>query len=218
MLICLLLFFIAQDKFTNEAIELRENRSLNLLYFLDMRKNLHLIDDPVRAEKILNAFEKFVTPKLPHFKQSVIHGDANGSNILLKSKLSEGKISYSFASFIDFGDSSKTCTVFDLGICLAYVMMENLRPVNCSNVLEFVHPLIKGYNSVLPLLEEELDCLYYLVLARCCQSAINGEILFRKEPWNKYFLVSLSKCWLLVDKMLSMSKDIVDQIWFRMES
>ena len=174
------------------------------------------MDDPVRAEKILNAFEKYVTPKLPHFKQSVIHADANGLNIVLK--LSEKGKSYCYESFIDFGNSCKTCTVFDLGICLAYVMMENLKPVTCSNVLEFALPLIKGYNSVLPLREEELDCLYYLVLARCCQSGINGEICFKKEPWNNYLLTTVHKCWLLVDELLDMSKESADKVWFRKQT
>ena len=121
---------------------------------------------------------------------------------------------YYFKSFIDFGDCSKTCTVFELAIRLAYIMMENLRPVTCSNVVEFVSPLISGYSSVMPLSEEEQDSLYYLVLARCCQSAMNGEISFKEEPWNTYLLTSIKKAWLMVDELLAMPKEIVDQAWF----
>ena len=179
-----------------------------------MRELLHLTPNCNRAEKVINAFEKYVTPKIPGFRQSIIHGDVNGLNIVLNSMFSENEKRYYFASFIDFGECTKTCTVFDLGISLAYIMMENLRPVTYSNMVEFVSPLISGYSSVMPLSEEEQDSLYYLVLARCCQSAMNGEISFKEEPWNTYLLTSVKKGWLVVDELLSIPKEIVDQAWF----
>ena len=213
-----LLFFIVQEIFTNDGIESRQDRPWDFLYFLDMRELLHLTSNRDNAEKVMNAFEKYVNPKIPGFRQSIIHGDMSGANIVLNSMFSENEKRYYFASFIDFGECTKTCTVFDLGISLAYIMIENLRPVTCSNVVEFVSPLISGYSSVMPLSEEEQDSLYYLVLARCCQSAMNGEISFKEEPWNTYLLTTVKKGWLVVDELLSMPKEIVDQAWFGMRS
>ena len=209
-----LLFFIVQEIFTNDGIESRQDRPWDFLYFLDMRELLHLTSNRDNAEKVMNAFEKYVNPKILGFRQSIIHGDMSGANIVLNSMFSENEKRYYFASFIDFGECTKTCTVFDLGISLAYIMMENLRPVTCSNMVEFVSPLISGYSSVMPLSEEEQDSLYYLVLARCCQSAMNGEISFKEEPWNTYLLTTVKKGWLVVDELLSMPKEIVDQAWF----
>lgn len=94
------------------------------------------------------------------------------------------------------GHSLRTCVVFDLGICLAYMMLENSSPVTSSSAAELVAPVIHGYNSVLPLTNEEFDSLYYLALVRCLQSALNGELAFRAEPWNPYLLTSSKKAWL----------------------
>ena len=184
------------------------------IYIQDIRELLHLISNPDNAEKIINAFKKYINPKIPGFRQSIIHGDISGVNIVLNSMFSENEKRYYFASFIDFGDCSKTCTVFNLTISLAYINIENLRPVTCSNIVEFVSPLISGYSSVMPLSEEEQDSLYYLVLARCCQSAMNGEISFKEEPWNTYLLTTVKKAWLVVDELLAVPKEIIEQAWF----
>ena len=211
-----LLILCSLQKFTNEAIESRQNIHWNLLYFLDMRKKIPLIESTSKTERsilILDAFEKHVTPKLPKFEQSIIQGDVNGLNIVMEKKnLIDG---YQYLSFIDFSDATKTCTVFELAVGLAYIMAENLTPITCSNCFEFVRPMIDGYTSVLPLTKDELDCLYYLVLARCCQSAVNGEICYKQEPWNTYLLLSPGKLWILSDKLLEMTKEKVDQIWFQ---
>ena len=212
------MFFIAQETIRHTALESRENRKWNLLYFLDFRKLFHLTPNLDKAEKIIDMFEEHITSKIPTFKQSIIHADINGLNLVLKNKLSEDEKRYCFASFIDFGGCSKTCTVFELAISLAYIMMENLRPVTCSNVVEFVSPLISGYSSVMPLSEEEQESLYYLVLARCCQSAMNGEISFKEEPWNTYLLTTVKKAWLLVDELLDIPKESIDHVWFQKET
>ena len=162
---------------------------------------------------VSDAFEKHVAPMLPSFEQSIIQNDVNGLNIIME-KVAD-RDTYQYASFIDFGDACKTCTVFELALALAYIMSENMAPLSCSNCVEFVKPLIDGYTSVMPLSHEELDSLYYLVLARCCQSAPLGEISFKAEPWNSYLLVTPKKFWVLIDTLLAMSKAEVDRIWFQ---
>ena len=103
-----------QEIFTNDALESRQNRSWDLLYFLDMREFLQLTPNCDKAEKVINAFDKYVTPKIPGFRRSIIHGDVNGLNIILKNMLLNDEKRYHFKSFIDFGDCSKTCRVFEL--------------------------------------------------------------------------------------------------------
>jgi len=60
-----------------------------------------------------------------------------------------------------------------------------------------------------------LDSLFYLVLARSCQSAVNGELCFKAEPWNSYLLTTPKKLWVLIDTLLAMGKAEVDRIWFQ---
>lgn len=185
------------------------------MHFLGMRYYLQDLENPhqvANGEKIFKAFEEHVTPRIPYFKRGVIHGDLNGLNIVLKDKLPTDD-SYHVAGFIDFNDSVKTCIIFELGISLAYIMQENLHPVTCSSAIELVGPMIKAYNNILPLSAEELDCLYYLVLARCCQTALNGIRAHKVEPWNSYLLTTPQKSWVLIDQLLNTPKHEVDGTW-----
>lgn len=171
------------------------------------------MDNPSRrakVEKILNYFESFVQPKIPSFNKGVIHGDANGMNVIVKKNdLDE----YQMAGLIDFDDSALSCYVFEIAIFLAYIMFENLNPIDNSSPVEFICPLLEGYLNVFPLSSEEIDCLYYLVLGRCCQTAVLGEITYKAEPWNKYLMITPEKAYKLMDILLAMSKDSVDKIW-----
>lgn len=185
------------------------------MLFLDMKSYVQDIDDPLQrsnAEKIFKAFEEHVKPKIPSFKQGVIHGDLNGLNIVIRDSLPTDE-RFHLAGLIDFNDCVKTCCIFELGISLAYIMQENMHPVHCSSSVEFVGPLISAYNTIFPLTAEELDSLYYLVLARCCQTALNGMRSFKVEPWNTYLLTTPQKSWILVDELLKTPKEQVDKIW-----
>ena len=162
------------------------------------------------AENILDDFEKHVYPKLSIFKKGIIYGDANGLNIIVR-KDSVGD--YQMAGMIDFGDCVNSCYIFDLGILLAYLMLENLELQNGMSPVEFVGPILRGYTDAFPLSREELDCLYYIVMARCCQSALNGTYSFKQEPWNTYLLTTPTKCWKVIHLMLRTSKEEVDRIW-----
>ncbi len=152
-----------------------------------------------------------MSPKIPFLRRSIIHGDLNGFNIIVDKN--ESGDAYHLAGIIDFNDCTKTCTVFDLAVCIAGLMESNLKPLHCSSVIEFVGPIISGYNSVLPLTQDELDSLYYLVLARSLQIVVNGERDFKLEPWNTYILTATQNYRLLIDVLIDISMDQVHKIW-----
>lgn len=182
------------------------------MHFLSMKQYLKDLDDSSQisnGEKVFKAFEEHVSPKIPFFKRGIIHGDLNGLNVVLK----QFDEAYHVAGFIDFNDCIKTCIIFELGISLAYIMQENTTPIYCTNAVEFVGPLIGAYNKVLPLTPEELDSLYYLVLARCCQTALNGIRSHKVEPSNSYLLTTPRKSWILIDQLLNTPKNVVDDVW-----
>ena len=166
------------------------------------------------AGKVILEFEEHVSPRIPSFRRAVIHGDLNGLNIVLSDRLHTDD-EYHVAGFIDFNDCSKTCIIFELGISLSHLMQENLNPVTCSNVVEFVGPLIRAYNSVIPLSPDELDSLYYLVLARCVLLAIQATRSLAAEPWNTYVTRNIHNTWKLVEYLLALSKEKVDKIWLK---
>lgn len=207
-------FVCSQETFRNPFLERRTLVQWDLNHLLTYRKLLpHLEDNRERrmAELVLDAFEQHVYPKIPNFKKGIIHGDANGLNIVVQKDLQVGE--YQMVGLIDFGDCVSSCCVFDLGILLAYAMAENLDLKNGQSPIEFVAPILHGYIDAFPLSKEEIGSLYYIAMARCCQSCLNGALSFQREPWNTYLLVSPAKCWRVIELMLSTSKEKVDDKW-----
>ena len=86
-------------------------------------------------------------------------------------------------------------------------MVENENPLQLSC------PMLSGYLQAFPMSEEELDCLYYCVLARLCQSAVVGEHKFKQEPWNTYLLTTPAKAWRVMEVIFATTKDEVDRLW-----
>lgn len=114
--------------------------------------------------RILNIFEEYVEPKIPTLQYSVIHNDINDLNIVV----AENKGDVEINGFIDFSDCVLTPVVFDLGIAMAYAMLEKSDPI------EAIVPLLAGYQTIFKMSEIEVDLLYYIVLGRLAQSCING--------------------------------------------
>ena len=162
------------------------------------------------AECVLDNFEKHILPKMSTFKKGIIYGDANGLNIIVRKDASGD---YQMAGMIDFGDTLSSYYIFDLGILLAYIMIENLDLEDGRSPIEFVVPLLRGFLDAFPLSSEEINCLYYITMARCCQSALNGVYSFKQEPWNTYVMITPAKCWRLIELMLKTPKEEVDKIW-----
>lgn len=117
------------------------------------------------AKRALDSFETFVLPNLSSFKEGVIHNDANDMNLLTEEK--DGCMEVT--GIIDFGDCVHSYYIFELGILLTYAM------INRENPIEHVVPLLAGYLSRFPVSQQEFDALYYVVLGRFAQSALNGE-------------------------------------------
>ena len=155
------------------------------------------------AEMVFRNFKEHVFPKLTSLRQGIIHGDANGLNIIAAKQNG----SYKISGIIDFGDCVHTCYIFELAIMLAYAMVENENPLQLSC------PMLSGYLQAFPMSEEELDCLYYCVLARLCQSAVVGEHKFKQEPWNTYLLTTPAKAWRVMEVIFATTKDEVDRLW-----
>ena len=155
------------------------------------------------ANTVVAMFEAHIVPTIPSMKKGVIHNDINGLNIICKTTEESCEV----VGLIDFCECVHTCCLFELASMLAYSMLEKESPV------AFVAPMLRGYWDVFPLSKEELSCLYYAVIARLCQSAVNGEYRFTQEPWNTYLLTTPAEAWKLIDLLLTLSKEQVEEIW-----
>lgn len=89
-----------------------------------------------------SVFEHDVLPKFMLMRQSVIHGDLNEANIIIKDNAVQG--------FIDFGDISYAPVVCELAILLTYTMM--MFPEECFEKTKII---IENFQKKFPLAEEE---------------------------------------------------------------
>ena len=194
------------QEFCHPAVDNNFDETWDIQHFMSLKKYIPHIGDEHKREKaytVMAAYEAHILPRLPSMKKGVIHGDVSGQNLIVQ-KVGD---QYKLAGLIDFGQCVRTCYLSELAIMLAYGMMEREHPV------EFVAPMIHGYQETFPLSREELECLYYAVLVRLCQSAVSGEYRFTQEPWNAYLLNTPAKAWKLIDLFLTLKKERVEGIW-----
>lgn len=160
----------------------------DLANFLDAQQYMEAMDNPnerLIAERVFTNFRNHVVPKIPIFSKGIVHGDTNGGNILVKKK--EDSDEYELAGVIDFGNCVLSCCIFDLGILLAYSILEN----NPTSPFEFITPVLCGYVSEFPFESEELASLYYIIMARLCQSAVIRIHTLKNDPWSASFLKTI---------------------------
>lgn len=87
----------------------------------------------------------------------VIHGDINDHNVLV-SAVGEGARTVS--GIIDLGDAHSAPRVFDLGIALAYAVMDTDDPLLAAAAV------VRGFHDRTPLSEDEVNVAYTLMRAR----------------------------------------------------
>lgn len=133
-------------------------------------------------------YEQKVPPVLSKLRTCSIHGDFNEWNILVKNNRVSG--------IIDFGDASHTHLINELAVAATYVFYLSDDP------LEFTESLLKSYHEILPLEENEIAILYWLIAMRLCTSVCNSAYARVSDPENEYTSVSEEKAWTLLEKWL----------------
>jgi 4-aminobutyrate aminotransferase-like enzyme len=116
--------------------------------------------DRKRLECVLDDFIANVLPGLAHLRAQIIHHDANGDNVVVSPDAPD-----QIAGIVDFGDMIHTALVADPAVTAADLLMG-------GDIVEPMCELLAGYDSVLPLEDEEIDVVYDLVLARCALTAV----------------------------------------------
>ncbi len=168
--------------------------------FWDLQYTHHSLDkikyipDP-KGRKIvqyyLNSFRDKVLPEIHKLRRSLIHGDLNNDNILVKNNKISG--------IIDFGDISESCLINEVAIASCYLMMKSDRPF--KDVLEF----IKGFHSKTALLKEEILHLPDLITSRICISLCNSAEKSANGLASDYTLVSEKAAWKLLYRWLEIN-------------
>ena len=156
---------------------------------------IELITSPQKrawVEIFLARFNNDILPRLPELRRSVIHSDGNDYNLLVSA---DKKVPRTAAGLIDFGDMAASCTVFEVAIAAAYVMLDKPDPVAAAA------QITAGYHSALPLGELELEMLPTLIAIRLCTSVAVSAYQQAREPQNHYLSISERPAWDLLARL-----------------
>lgn len=143
--------------------------------------------------------EKFknIQPQYQNLRKSTIHNDANDNNIIVSNDLQNPSVE----AIIDYGDSVYSQIINDLSVVLAYGIMDFEQPLESSKAI------VAGYHEKFPLQDEELRVLYITTAMRLVISVTKSAINKKKEPENKYLLVSEKSAWQLLEQWINISED-----------
>ncbi|XP_048376553.1 hydroxylysine kinase-like isoform X2 [Stegostoma tigrinum] len=224
--------FAQMDKALHEEFRHPSTKSLHREGFRWNLSNFHLLEKYLPEMKegetrsivkqVLEQFKEKVLPNLSKFRRSIIHGDCNEHNILLapvdplalegmteRSSTTHPQPEFHISAILDFGDMSYGCFVYELAISITYLMIGRVEPLRVGG------HVIAGFESVIPLTEDERDSLFLLVLCRFSQSLLIASYSVRLHPENeKYIMVSLRQGWKCLHQLWHQGKEAVERIWF----
>ncbi len=136
------------------------------------------------VRKFMDAWQAIDWQGLRH---SVIHGDANDYNVLVR----DGRV----AGFLDFGDMVHSATVCDLAIALTYAILDQPDPLAAAT------PIVAAYHLRLPLTPAEIDALYPLTTGRLCMSLCYAAYNARAKSGDAYQLISAGPASVLLQRL-----------------
>ena len=177
----------------NYAIQARQ-WEWDLQYFDLNRKYITNIDNATDRNVVayfFNQFEEIVRPIMPSLRKQIIHNDANEWNVLVQ----HGEIS----GIIDFGDLAHSFLINELAIAITYGCYDKESP------LEWAVIILKSYHKIIPLEQNELHVLYYLIAARLCTSVCNAAYVKKTNPNNTYASVSEKSAWKMLHHWLTIN-------------
>lgn len=182
--IALAQFNLAMQGFNHSVAD--RNHRWNLAEAGQHRDKTGLIEDPAKREHLYWAFDTWQQTKtrLKSLPQQFIHGDANRENILVNDDRVTG--------LVDFGDSGFNPTACELAICLAYIMMDQARP------LDTAAQVVRGYHETRPLSEGEFSVMYPLICGRLAVSIVISSLRRTIDPDNPYWFGGEESAWKLL--------------------
>ena len=124
----------------------------------DLRSLVEFVPDAELRATVricLNDFEQNAVPRFATLRSQIIHNDLNPGNVLVD----EGEPP-SVAGVIDFGDMLRAPLIVDVAIAASYMRSAD------EDALEFLAPLVAGFNEITPLEQIEVELLYDLVRTR----------------------------------------------------
>jgi 4-aminobutyrate aminotransferase-like enzyme/Ser/Thr protein kinase RdoA (MazF antagonist) len=144
------------------------------------------------VEKFLTLYDSEIGPALGRFRRSVIYGDANDHNVLVRDPW---PLPRKAVSIIDFGDIHYGITVSEVAIAAAYAALGK------KDVLRAAASVVAGYHEVFPLQEVEIAALYSLIGMRLAVSVTNSAHRKTIKSEDAYVTVSEGPAWEALERL-----------------
>ena len=117
---------------------------------------------------------------LSRVPRCAVHGDLNDFNVLIGGEDAAARV----IGVIDFGDMVYSYAVAEVAIAIAYAVLGQDDPLDAATVV------IRGYNSVRRLSEDELSVLFGLIMLRLCASVAIAARQQPERPSDEYLSIS----------------------------
>lgn len=156
------------------------------------------------VEQIIESFETHVLPHIDKLTKQVIHGDYNEQNVIVEPKKNSDE--FKVCGVIDFGDTSYSPIIFEVGIAMTYMILQ-AKSLVAGGVF------LAGYDSNKPIAPKEKKFLKYCVAARLAQSLTMGAYTHSLHPSNDYVLVTQEDGWKLIEDLWVHNFEGIDEIW-----
>ena len=155
-----------------------------------VRAGAPLVEDPaLRAlvTRVAERIEREDAPRLARLRRAAVHNDPNDYNVLVSLPpeggshgIERGKVT----GILDFGDIVHSYAIADLAIAVAYAVLGKPDPLAAAVAV------VRGYQEIRPLDEDEIGALFGLVLLRLCTSVCVAARQQRQRPDDPYLAVS----------------------------
>ncbi|MFL1542131.1 aminotransferase [Pseudomonas sp. O39] len=137
-------------------------------------------------EQVAVEVEHRMLPLVDHLPWQAVHMDITDDNVVWQR---DAQRQWQVQGVIDFGDLVHTWRIADLSVtCAALLHHAEGDPFT-------ILPAIQAYHAVTPLLREELQALWPLIVARAAVLVLSSEQQQRLDPGNTYLLKNAEHEW-----------------------
>jgi len=187
------------------ALDAFDHPALHRAFHWDLARGLALVRDlsPRISDSDLRGLVVRVAqqvdfrdgPRLDTLRRAVVHNDPNDHNVLV-----DGTVT----GIVDFGDIVHSYAIADLAIAVAYAVLGKPDPLAAAV------DVVRGYQRLRPLADEELASLFGLVLLRLCMSVSIAAEQQQQRPDDAYLGVSQGPIAVTLPKLAALDPGAVE--------
>lgn len=148
--------------------------------------------------RVMSWYNAQVIPVRDTLRKSVIHGDANDYNVMVRTARATAP---AVSGIIDFGDIHWSATVNELAVTAAYALLQSDYP------LRDAARVVRGFHAQFPLTEQEIALLFPLIGMRLCVSVVNSARRTNAGDADPYVTVSEQPAWDALEKLAHIAPD-----------